>query len=231
MRLHHGVVPALRVVPMSSLPPPFSSTSLPSRAALPLSTRAALATLLARHRVLMVPGWNNSGPQHWQTLWQEEFPTIGRVEQREWANPDPEEWVATLDRAVRASARPVVLVAHSLGCVTVARWAARKRQQGEVTWPVVGALLVAPADVERDNAPDPLRPFAPLPTQRLPFMARVIGSSNDPCCAESRARELAQSWGAGYSCVYNGGHINVASGHGDWPQGLALLAWLRGAAE
>lgn len=194
-----------------------------ARDALPLSTRAALATLLVRHRVLVVPGWNNSGPEHWQTRWQQEFPAIERVEQGNWAAPDPDDWVRNLDRAVRGSRRPVVLVAHSLGCVTVARWAA---QTGN-TWPVAGALLVAPADVERAEAHAALQPFAPLARRRhLPFTARVVGSSNDPCCSEQRARELARDWGAGFTCLRNGGHINVASGHGHWPQGLALLAWL-----
>lgn len=193
-----------------------------ARDALPLSTRAALATMLARHRVLVVPGWNNSGPDHWQSRWQQEFPAIERVGQANWATPDPDDWVRNLDGAVHASKRPVVLVAHSLGCVTVARWAA----QAENTWPVVGALLVAPADVERAEANVALQPFAPVARRRLPFTARVVGSSNDPCCSEQRAREFADAWGAGFNCVYGGGHINVASGHGHWPQGLALLAWL-----
>lgn len=198
-----------------------------ARHALPLSTRAALAMLLARHRVLIVPGWNNSGPAHWQTLWEQEFPALERVQQREWANPDPDEWVATLDAAVRASRRPTILVAHSLGCVTVARWAAAQTSN-QTTWPVVGALLVAPADVERATANAALKRFAPIARSPLPFSARVVGSNNDPCCSEERARELARDWHAGFTLVERGGHINADSGLGAWPQGLALLAWLNG---
>lgn len=203
------------------------SVSRPTRAALPLSTRAALAALLARHRVLTVPGWNNSGPAHWQTLWEQEFPALTRVQQREWATPDPDEWVATLHDAVQASRRPTILVAHSLGCVTVARWAAAHKETGR-TWPVVGALLVAPADVERPGANIALRAFAPIATERLPFGTHVVGSNNDRCCSESRAREFARRWGAGFSLVENGGHINAESGVGAWPGGLAKLAWLNG---
>lgn len=203
------------------------ATLKPTRAALPLSTRAALAALLARHRVLTVPGWNNSGPAHWQTLWEQEFPALQRVQQREWATPDPDEWVATLHAAVQASRRPTILVAHSLGCVTVARWAAAHKATGR-TWPVVGALLVAPADVERPEANPALHAFAPIVTARLPFGARVVGSTSDRCCSEQRARELARQWGAGFSLVENGGHINAESSVGAWPQGLALLAWLNG---
>lgn len=197
----------------------------PARHVLPLSTRAALAMLLARHRVLIVPGWNNSGPAHWQTLWEQEFPALERVRQSEWAQPDPDVWVATLDATVRASRRPVVLVAHSLGCVTVARWAAAHRGN---TWPAVAALLVAPADVERPDANVALHAFAPIVRERLPFPARVVGSTNDRCCGEQRAREMARDWGAAFTLVENGGHINADSGIGAWPQGLALLAWLNG---
>lgn len=198
-----------------------------ARASLPLSTRGALAALLARHRVLMVPGWNNSGPGHWQTVWEQEFPSLERVAQREWARPDPDDWVAILDDTIRRSRKPVVLVAHSLGCITVARWAA---QYAGNTRPVAGAFLVAPADVEREDAAPALRPFAPIARYRLPFVARVIGSSNDRCCSEQRARDLAAAWGAGFSCVENGGHINAESGLGAWPQGLAMLAWMSAPA-
>lgn len=197
------------------------------RLALPLSTRAALAGLLARHRVLLVPGWNNSGPAHWQTLWQAAFPALERVEQREWARPGREDWVDTLDRSIRRERRPVILVAHSLGCVTVAHWAARELGQGRDAWPVAGALLVAPADVERPSANDALAPFSPIPRQPLPFASQVVGSSDDPCCSEERAREMAAGWGACFTCVRQAGHINADSGIGFWPQGLAMLAWLR----
>lgn len=216
----------------AALPESFTSAadrqSASVRFALPLSTRAALATLLARHRVLIVPGWNNSGARHWQTLWQNEFPSIRRVEQREWANPDPDEWVATLDAAVRAEKKPAILVAHSLGCITVARWAEAQRDAANGTWPVAGALLVAPADIERPTAHSALKSFAPVAISRLPFAARLVASSNDPCCSEVRARDLARQWGAGFSLVEGGGHINADSGLGFWPQGLSLLAWMSG---
>ena len=214
---------------MPALHPAFPHHRLQqaARDELPLATRGALAALLARHRVLTVPGWNDSGPAHWQTRWEQEFPALERVRQRNWATPDPDDWVATLDATVRASRRPVILVAHSLGCVAVARWV--QRQGADGGWPVVGALLVAPADVERPGAPGPLRPFAPVARVRLPFATHVVGSNNDPCCSEARARELAASWGAGFTLLDRAGHINADSGLGAWPYGLSLLAWLRAA--
>lgn len=202
----------------------------PARDALPLATRGALAALLSRHRVLIVPGWNNSGPAHWQSRWQAEFPSMQRVHQEDWAQPDPAAWTAMLDAAVRQSSRPAILVAHSLGCITVANWV-RDHAARDGAWPVVGALLVAPADVEREDAPSPLRPFAPIARLPLPFVTRLVASNNDPACSEARARALAATWGAGVTLLDRGGHINADSGLGAWPYGLSLLAWLQGAAS
>ena len=77
-------------------------------------------------RVLIVPGWENSGPDHWQTLWERADPRrFRRVEQRDWDTPRPEDWIRELDTAIAAEPAPAVLVAHSLGCIAIAHWAAR----------------------------------------------------------------------------------------------------------
>jgi len=205
------------------------SSGIPlARMALPLSTRAALAGLLARHRILLLPGWKDSGPWHWQTLWQQEFPAMERVAQRDWLQPDPDAWVNAFDEHLRASRKPAVVVAHSLGCITVARWVAQRARSPGQAWPLAGALLVAPADVERESAPPPLRPFAPIARVPLPFSGCVVASSNDPCCREETARSLASAWRARCVVLPDVGHINADSGLGNWPHGLSLLAWMGG---
>ena len=78
---------------------------------------------------LIIPGYGNSGPEHWQSLWQQQDARFRRVEQRDWWSPQCSEWVATLERAVAASGPDTVLVAHSLGCGLVAHWAAQTRQR------------------------------------------------------------------------------------------------------
>lgn len=174
--------------------------------------------------ILTVPGYTGSGPGHWQTLWERSDPRFVRVEQRDWYAPEPEAWTGALDRAVRARGEPVLLVAHSLGCITVARWA----EPGGGG--VAGALLVAPADVERKDAPEPIRGFAPLPLSPLPFPSLLVSSSDDPYLAPERADRLARSWGSRLARVGAAGHLDTASGVGAWPEGLALLAELEGLA-
>ena len=106
--------------------------------------------IFERYHVLVVPGWQNSGPEHWQSRWQDAHPAWQRVQQADWLTPSRADWVATLDAAVRAADRPVLLVAHSLGCATTAHWAA---QHPDSAARVAAAWLVAPADTERADAP------------------------------------------------------------------------------
>lgn len=166
------------------------------------------------HRIIIVPGWRNSGPDHWQSLWAQQLPHAERVEQDDWLVPHREPWVAALEQLVLSRPEPVVLAAHSLGCITAAHMGP------EASARVRGALLVAPADPERRAQ---LADFAPVPYAPLPYRSVLVASSNDPYCPIRRAGAYARAWGSEFVRLQNAGHINVESGFGDWPLGLALL--------
>ena len=166
------------------------------------------------HRVVIVPGWRDSGPGHWQSLWAEGLDGAVRVEQDDWVSPRRESWVRAIGDLILAQDAPVVVAAHSLGCIATAHL------QPEVTARIAGALLVAPADPERRAA---LNDFAPVPYAKLPYRSVVVASSNDPFCPVRLAGAYARAWGSEFVRMQNAGHINVDSGHGDWPLGLALL--------
>lgn len=176
-------------------------------------------------RYLIVPGWQGSSAEHWQSHWQQVLPACTRVEQDDWLRPQRQAWVAQLQDQITADRRPVVLIAHSLGCVTVAHWAAQASPA--LLERVRGALLVAPADVERSDCPEPLRNFAPLPNSNLPFASVLIGSSNDHAATAQRALAFAQAWGSAAVILPEAGHINVQSGHQRWEQGFAWLYQLQ----
>lgn len=168
--------------------------------------------------VLILPGWTNSGPEHWQTLWERADPhRFRRVEQRDWDTPRLADWVDALDAAIAAEPAPPVLVAHSLGCIAVAHWAAAHDR------PIAGALLVAPADVERADMPEEIRGFAPIPLHPLPFRGILVASDNDEYLTLGRAAHLARAWGSELVRAGAVGHINTAAGFGPWPQGERLL--------
>jgi predicted alpha/beta hydrolase family esterase len=175
--------------------------------------------------IIIVPGYGDSGPDHWQSRWARNLKTARRVHQHDWFHPRRVEWVDALIDEVAKSTRPAVVVAHSLGIATVLHAAPRLSELGKVA----GAYLVGPADLDgHRDWPDPddgpwpqtIAEFAPMPTARLPFPARVIASSTDPFCSIARAQELAALWGAQVSIVADSGHLNAASGHGPWPEGL-----------
>lgn len=180
-------------------------------------------------RYLILPGWQGSPELHWQSHWQRTLPNAARVEQKDWLQPEPNDWVAALQQAIEQDVSPVILIAHSLGCVTVARWAA---QASRATLnKVLGALLVAPADVERERCPVAISGFAPIALQSLPFPSQLVGSDNDAAASVPRVLQLAREWGSEPAILSGAGHINVASGHQQWEQGFCYLYRLQQRIE
>ena len=165
-------------------------------------------------RIVIVPGWRNSGPSHWQSLWAQQLPEAVRVEQADWLVPHRDAWVAGLEAVLLADESPAIIVAHSLGCITTVHLGQ------EAAARIHGALLVAPADPERRAQ---LADFAPVPYGPLPYRSVLVASSNDPFCPIRRAGAYARAWGSEFVRLQDAGHINVESGFGPWPLGLALL--------
>jgi predicted alpha/beta hydrolase family esterase len=168
--------------------------------------------------VLILPGLGNSGPQHWQSLWEKAY-GYQRVQQTNWDHPRLADWLSNLNAAVSAAPHGVVLVAHSLACSLVAHFA---HAAGAATERVRGAFLVSPADVETARCTPPeVRCFSPIPLAPLPFPARVLASSDDPYVDRERAAYFAACWRAEFVDVGAHGHINASSGLGAWPEGHA----------
>jgi predicted alpha/beta hydrolase family esterase len=173
--------------------------------------------------VLVLPGYGDSGPEHWQSRWEAAGGDFRRVRQRDWLMPDRAEWLATLDREIAVCAAPPVLVAHSLGCALVAH---HVHAGGR---PIKAALLVAPVDVDMvATVLDAVQSFAPLAVVRLPFPSLVVASTDDPYVTPARAEQFARAWGSRLVTLTGAGHINTDSGYGDWPEGRRLLEELRG---
>jgi len=170
--------------------------------------------------ILIIPGWQGSGPNHWQTRWQARLPTARRVEQSDWDRPDRISWGDAIVAAAESCRRPVVLVAHSLGVAAVVHAAPRLPAS------VAGAFLVAVPDVDAPDLPAAIESFAGLPTAPLPFPSLLIASRGDPWCRFERAEDLGAAWGSDVIDAGLSGHINSDSGHGPWPEGLTRFATL-----
>jgi predicted alpha/beta hydrolase family esterase len=169
--------------------------------------------------VLIVPGLRDHMPDHWQTLLQRRLPNANCVPRRQDDKLSCAKWVEALDRSLAEIAGPVILVAHSGGVVTVAHWARRSRRA------IQGALLAAPPDFERPM-PEGYPTMAalraggwlPVPRDRLPFPGIVAASRNDPLGSFERVAELARAWGSRLVDIGAVGHLNPASGFGEWPR-------------
>lgn len=176
------------------------------------------------HPILLMPGLDDSGPDHWQSRWQDQFLDAHRVQLDCWDRPNRDTWVDAIDRALNDIGAPTIIVAHSLGCHAVAHWLADtgRSAQGRVA----GALLVAPPDLWRTDLDPRLAPFAPVPGLWSTSPLVVVGSDNDPYCDLGTARKLANRWTARFVNAGPFGHINAESRIGDWPYGQYLLASL-----
>jgi len=175
---------------------------------------------------LILPGWQGSGPEHWQSHWLDRLDRAMLVRQRDWDHPDLDDWLTAAVAAIREHPNPI-LVGHSLGAILIAHLASRRPDLA-----IAGALLVAPADVDNHAKGVPaLASFAPIPTGPLGFPAIVVGSRNDPWMPAGRARALARMWEADYVDAGRAGHINAAADLGVWPEGQQLLARLDAAGS
>lgn len=176
--------------------------------------------VMSQPTILILPGYQNSLAGHWQTLWENSIPNAHRVLQRDWDAPDCDEWVAALESAVAHFGENTILVAHSMGCLLTAHWAAQTHSK------VKGALLVAVPDPDGEQFPSSATGFAHTPLQVLPFKTKVVASSNDPYGGENFARRCAQAWGSEFHAIGERGHINGDSGLGNWQDGVDLLECL-----
>ncbi|MDO9417129.1 RBBP9/YdeN family alpha/beta hydrolase [Pararhizobium sp.] len=169
--------------------------------------------------ILIVPGYTNSGPDHWQSRWQSKLASARRVEQAEWAKPVRGDWVAQMAEHVNSATKPVVIVAHSLGVATAIHAIPHFRNK------VAGAFFVAPPDVANASIrPKHLMTFGPYPRDPLPFPSMVVASRNDPFGTYEHADDMANAWGSLLVDAGESGHINADSGHGPWPEGTMVFA-------
>lgn len=173
--------------------------------------------------ILIIPGYTNSGEDHWQSRWEKQMKTARRVTQDDWHKPVVEDWTANIRAAIAEAEKPVVAVAHSLGAQAFVQ-AVQQMDEAD-TARLAGAFLVAPPDVENPSIrPKHLMTFGPYPKTPLPFPSTLVHSVDDPFCSLEKAEEMATAWGARFVNARESGHINSQSGHGPWPDGLMVFA-------
>jgi predicted alpha/beta hydrolase family esterase len=169
--------------------------------------------------IIIVPGLSGGTEDHWYSRWHNKLPTARRVMQADWHNPSLEAWSDRLVESVEQATRPVVLVAHSLGVITIAHAAGRIAER------VVGAFLVAPPSPEvMLRLPGVDEAFAAVPRDPLPFPAVLVASRDDSYADYAASEAYARDWHVELVDAGPSGHLNDESGHGPWPEGLMRFA-------
>lgn len=169
----------------------------------------------------IIPGLGNSGTDHWQTHFENSEINFQRINQQEWDAPNCDEWMKNIDDIVsKYDPSTVILIGHSLGCITIAQWAKKYGRK------IKGALLVAPSDIESPLYTFTSSGFIPIPLDKINFKTIVVASSDDPWVTSERAKCFAENWGSKLINIGDAGHINAASGYGEWQEGLDILKML-----
>ncbi len=172
--------------------------------------------------ILILPGWKDSEPEHWQGIWLKKYPNAIKVRQDEWMFPEKSEWVKTLnDYIEKYKENNIIFVGHSLACATFAYWS--KEYSAGTSATIKGALLVSPSDMDVDDFPEEVTGFPPMPLGPLNCKTIVVVSENDQYVSVDRAKFFANSWKARLINIGPHGHINVEAGFGEWPEGERLL--------
>ncbi|MCE2595647.1 alpha/beta hydrolase [Motilimonas cestriensis] len=177
--------------------------------------------------IVNVPGYTNAGPQHWQTIIENKYRNVVRVQQDNWENPVREQWITGVNNTVTQIEGKVILVGHSCGAVAITQWAVQYASTN-TSAQVIGALLVAPADIDADTAIKPIQVQRPLPKQSLPFPTILAYSDNDDHTALERSIWMIEQWGSHGVLFKGAGHFHTEAGFGEWPAGEALINELAG---
>ena len=180
--------------------------------------RNTTTTLNDMTNYFIIPGYGGSGADHWQTYFENTQENFQRIQQRDWDNPVIDEWVENVEKAISGyDLETVVLVAHSLGCWTVAEWAKRYNRK------IKGALLVAPPDAVLVQEKIHHCIFTEISIQKINTKTILVASTNDHWATIDTAKGYADSWGSEFINIGDAGHINNLSGYGEWNQGLEIL--------
>jgi uncharacterized protein len=174
--------------------------------------------------ILVIPGYEGSGPAHWQSRMVAKLPTAQVVEQHDWLYPSLDKAVEQLTNAVAKSERPIVVVSHSAGNTLLAHALPALQDLGQANR-IKGAFMVAAPSARALGELLHLDPaFASIPRGPLSFPSLLVASSNDPFATLEEQADLALAWGSQLVEAGEAGHINTASGHGPWPEGIMRFA-------
>ena len=168
---------------------------------------------MSTNKTLILHGWGGSDFPHWQShLACEIAKNYGTVSFPLLDNchfPSKNRWVKQVKKILEEF-KPDTVVCHSLAN-TLWFWLC----QEEIAT-VERLFMVSPPSL-RTTEPT-IKTFFPceIPSNIYTKEVHLIVSDNDPWIELDEAESMANSIGATYTVIENGGHINADSGFGKW---------------
>jgi uncharacterized protein len=175
---------------------------------------------------LLIPGYQGSGPEHWQQWLLAQLPGSCLLDGIDWHRPVLADWASRIRDLLSRAEHPLTLVAHSFCCLAAVIATADRPDK------VRDLILAAPADPTRfdflglnpaNDAESPFQLGRVLPQGSLQVPGLLIGSRNDPWLQFAGAHAMAQCWELDFHDAGNVGHVNPESGFGPWPWLLNTL--------
>ena len=136
-------------------------------------------------------------------------------------DPDPQRWQAAIDRQIPTD-HDIVLVAHSLGCISAIRWVERHEDAHNIGLVLVGAFdRPLPAYPQLDRFVEPSVDYDKVDSKLTEPV--VITSKDDPIAPMRGALSVAERLDAQAVLHATGGHFLASDGFTAFPTALAEL--------
>jgi predicted alpha/beta hydrolase family esterase len=182
--------------------------------------------------IVIIPGLREHVADHWQTLLAATLPKVRIVPPLEHAKFSCAARVDAIQKVIEEIDGPIIVVAHSAGVVMFVHWAQKYER------PIKGALLATPPDLDKPlPAGYPtketlrLNDWFPVPCIPLRFRSIVAASENDHLAEFSSVVKMAADWQSELINIGNVGHLNPASGYGEWVEARKFINILEGIQE
>ena len=174
--------------------------------------------------ILIIAGHTGAGPDHWQSRLVAKLAAARLVEQDDWLYGSMQKAIDRVLDAVQAATKPVVFVTHSVGSLLLPHSIPALNAHGLVPR-VKGAFMVTPPAESALAGLEGLdQAFKHVPRDPLPFPSVLVASSTDPHATMEQSADMALAWGSKMIEAGPQGHLNTASGHGPWPEGMMSFA-------
>jgi predicted alpha/beta hydrolase family esterase len=180
--------------------------------------------------VVLIPGWNGSGPGHWQHWLAEQLTAAGRdVRWPPFADvdhPSLAEWLTDLRAALGGlPAQGYDVVAHSLGAVL---WLQHVASPAALDCPPAARVALVSPPSPTTAFPE-IAEFFPPPVdvdtvRRAAGGTVLVAGTDDPYLPEGVAAAYGVPLKMAATVIDGGKHLNTDSGYGEWP---AVLDWCR----